>query len=184
MNRRKLRCRAGFLASCLFLLNFLGPVLLSSAALAAGERLPSGEYVCAFEFKPEGSAQRVSVAGDFNNWSADATPLKRDEDGVWRGTVAMSEGIHHYKFVIDGNKWVPDPKADASLNEGDNYGGVNSGVFAGPDGRKLPPAQPNAIHDPALAHDRTDLRDQNVVSKNLIRFPRLPPSTALTGSAR
>ncbi len=166
MTRRNPRHRAGLVASCILLLNVLG--LATLAAPKSGEKLASGEYPCAFEYKPEARADRVSVAGDFNNWSKDAHPLKRDADGGWRATVALSEGIHHYKFVVDGEKWVPDPKADASLNEGDNFGGVNSGVFAGPDGRKLPAAKANAVNAEAVNHDPADLRDRDVVSKNLL----------------
>jgi 1,4-alpha-glucan branching enzyme len=64
--------------------------------------------------------QKVSVAGSFNNWSADANQMRRGGDGVWRAAVPLAEGVHHYKFVVDGSNWVTDPKADASLNEGDN----------------------------------------------------------------
>ena len=143
-------------------------LIATLTASADAKRLPDGRYQHTFEFKPEGNPKRVNVAGSFNNWSADANPMKRDNDGVWRASIPLAEGVHHYKFVIDGNNWVNDPKADPSLNEGDNYGGTNSGVFVGPDGRKLPPAQPNAINLDAVNHDRTDLRDVNVVSRELL----------------
>jgi 1,4-alpha-glucan branching enzyme len=55
-----------------------------------------------FTFKPEGNPAKVVVAGDFNNWSQDKNPLTRGADGTWRARVQMPEGIHHYKFVVDG----------------------------------------------------------------------------------
>src|SRR5687768_10467083 len=143
-------------------------LIVSSSAQGDAKRLPDGRYEQTFEFKPEGNPKRVNVAGSFNNWSSDANSMKRGSDGVWRASIPMAEGVHHYKFVIDGSKWINDPHADPSLNEGDNFGGVNSGVFVGADGRKLPPPPPNAINVDALNHDRTDLRDVNVVSRELL----------------
>jgi len=134
----------------------------------AQQRLASGEYVQNFEFKPEASAERVNVAGDFNNWSTDANAMQRGDDGVWRAAVPMSEGVHHYKLVVNGSQWVTDPKGDKSLEEDDNYGGKNSGIFAGPDGRKLPPPQPHEIRLAAVKHDPADLRDRDVVAKDLL----------------
>src|SRR5262245_6218390 len=140
-----LRRRAARISTTLIL-------LVCALGASAQQRQPDGQYLQQFEYKAEGNPQRVNVAGDFNNWSSDANPMTKESD-VWRVSIPMSEGVHHYKFVIDGNKWVNDPKADKSLEEGDNYGGVNSGVFVGPDGRKLPKAQPNAINLEAVSHD-------------------------------
>jgi hypothetical protein len=56
------------------------------------------------------SARRVAVVGDFNDWSADATPLRRDRSPHrWSAVVAMRDGEHRYAFVVDGTRWVPDP---------------------------------------------------------------------------
>ncbi|HEX8520664.1 MAG TPA: alpha-amylase family glycosyl hydrolase [Tepidisphaeraceae bacterium] len=166
MTHRNLRRRARLFGLTNLLL--LSLCCSFAAAQKPGERLPDGNYAVSFEFKPPGSPTSVNVAGDFNNWDKSATPLTRADDGAWRATVPMSEGIHHYKFVVDNDNWTPDPNADPSLNEPDNHGGVNSGIFAGPDGRKLPKAEPNAIRMEAVHHDVSDLRDRNVVSKNLL----------------
>ena len=40
----------------------------------------------------------IYVAGSFNGWSAEATPMHRGDDAAWRATVKLSEGIHHYTF--------------------------------------------------------------------------------------
>jgi hypothetical protein len=52
-------------------------------------------------------AKRVSLSGDFNGWSPDATPLKRYDDGHWETTVELTPGRYEYKFVRDG-EWMPD----------------------------------------------------------------------------
>lgn len=51
-------------------------------------------------FAPD--AKSVSIAGDFNDWSPEANPLKRQPDGGWVTQVPLSHGPHHYLFVIDG----------------------------------------------------------------------------------
>ena len=64
-------------------------------------------------------ARRVAVAGDFNGWDADATLLTRDDgEGErsrrWSVTLALRQGEHRYAFVVDGTRWVPDPRAERS----------------------------------------------------------------------
>ena len=65
-------------------------------------------------------ARRVAVAGDFNRWDVDATPLTRDERSRrWSVTLALREGEHRYAFVVDGTRWIADPHAARSV-QGDN----------------------------------------------------------------
>lgn len=65
-------------------------------------------------------ARRVAVAGDFNEWDAEATPLSRDQSSRrWSITLALRAGEHRYAFVVDGTRWVPDPRAQQSV-EGEN----------------------------------------------------------------
>jgi hypothetical protein len=60
-------------------------------------------------------ARRVAVAGDFNRWDADATPLTRERGSrEWSVTLALRDGEHRYAFVVDGTRWVPDPRAERS----------------------------------------------------------------------
>jgi hypothetical protein len=60
-------------------------------------------------------ARRVAVAGDFNRWDADATPLTREHGSRgWSVTLALRDGEHRYAFVVDGTRWVPDPRAERS----------------------------------------------------------------------
>lgn len=61
------------------------------------------------EFKchaPE--AQQVFVAGTFNEWKPDATPLVRDEAGNWRASLPLPPGHHEFKFIVDG-QWCCEP---------------------------------------------------------------------------
>ena len=80
------------------------------------------------------SARRVSVAGSFNDWSPDATLLASDGDGKWTAIVPLEPGKHEYKFVVDG-AWQPDPENPVTAPDG--FGGVNSIIEIGDDGRTV-----------------------------------------------
>ena len=55
-------------------------------------------------------AAAVSVVGDFNNWQAEAHPMKRLPDGGWTASIALHHGHHRYQFLVDGQP-VNDPHA-------------------------------------------------------------------------
>src|SRR2546430_4592675 len=45
------------------------------------------------------SPKTVNLAGDFNEWSTSATPMKDDGKGLFSVTLKIEEGLHPYKFV-------------------------------------------------------------------------------------
>ena len=59
-------------------------------------------------------AQRVSLVGDFNDWTGTSTPLTRLESGVWTVSVPLPPGRHVYAFLVDGTLLMADPRAPAS----------------------------------------------------------------------
>ncbi len=76
----------------------------------------------AFEFHAP-KAVRVSVCGDFNRWSPEASPLKQQQDGRWHTTLALKPGRYQYKFVADG-QWLHDPQAKENVPN--VHGSLNS----------------------------------------------------------
>jgi hypothetical protein len=64
------------------------------------------------------TAQTVTVAGTFNDWSATCHPLKL-EDGKWVTRIKLPRDKQAYQFVVDGVR-IPDPGSpyieDASGN--------------------------------------------------------------------
>ena len=68
-------------------------------------------------------AQRVCVAGSFNDWKPDKTPLVAQGDGRWVGNLEVRPGRYEYLFVVDG-QWLPDPRAKEAVQN--PYGGRNS----------------------------------------------------------
>jgi chromosome partitioning protein len=58
--------------------------------------------------QPDHAADQVHIAGDFNNWSPTATPMKRNQNlGVWETCVAIPPGRYRYRLVVDG-RWMQD----------------------------------------------------------------------------
>jgi 5'-AMP-activated protein kinase regulatory beta subunit len=54
-------------------------------------------------------AKEVVLMGDFNNWSPEKHPMRRDENGMWNKVVVLSPGNYEYKFLVDG-QWREDPR--------------------------------------------------------------------------
>ncbi len=70
-------------------------------------------------------ADSVAVAGDFSQWQPVAlSPRTVNGKTVWTGLVPVSRGEHEYQFVIDGEKWVTDPLAP--VTEDDGFGAKNA----------------------------------------------------------
>jgi hypothetical protein len=71
------------------------------------------------------TAKEVSVAGSFNGWKVDATPLRRiNAEGTWMVDVPLETGQYSYMFVINGKEWVPDLTAPSE--EDSEFGQSNS----------------------------------------------------------
>ncbi len=67
------------------------------------------------DFIFEGYAERVSLVGDFNSWSADSTPMQRaGSRNVWVTSVQLVPGRHVYAFIVDGERWEVDPTRPAA----------------------------------------------------------------------
>jgi hypothetical protein len=67
-------------------------------------------------------ARTVAVAGDFNGW--DSAQMKQGADGVWRVRLSLQPGRYQYAFVVDGEKWMPDPRSTTVVDSG--FSGANS----------------------------------------------------------
>jgi hypothetical protein len=76
-------------------------------------------------------ASKVTLVGDFNQWNADATPMTRiANSNAWTVTLPLSVGRHVYSFYAvgaDGEKWLTDPNAPATPDDG--FGRRNSVIL-------------------------------------------------------
>lgn len=69
-------------------------------------------------------ARRVQLAGSFTGWQP-RYELHESTSGFWTAMVPLSEGVHDYAFLIDGERWVADPY---SAQVSDGFGATNSRV--------------------------------------------------------
>jgi hypothetical protein len=60
-----------------------------------------------FHLKGYAASKSVYLAGDFDNWDANALSMTHQGD-EWLYSVHLSAGKHLYKFIVDG-EWIKDP---------------------------------------------------------------------------
>ncbi len=66
----------------------------------------------------------VFVAGTFNDWSPDKTPMTDLEaPGRYSVSLMVPKGRHEYKFIVDG-VWLIDPECPEWVPN--NHGSLNS----------------------------------------------------------
>lgn len=71
-------------------------------------------------------ASTVSVVGDFNGWDTTAAPMRETNAGLWTVSLPVSHGRHVYAFVVNRSRWISDPEAPLSPEDGF---GVSSSVL-------------------------------------------------------
>ncbi|MGQ0626991.1 MAG: AAA family ATPase [Phycisphaerales bacterium] len=80
--------------------------------------------------QPAAIGQRVAIAGEFNAWTPEASPMKlNDRMGVFEACLELPPGQHQYRLVIDGH-WTPDPHNPTVAPN--PFGEPNSVVVVGP----------------------------------------------------
>jgi 1,4-alpha-glucan branching enzyme len=94
----------------------LKPVLESASAKISppsrfqpvSERFPALEEheVVLTCFAP--GAREVNVAGNFNGWRPEATPLSNTGAGRWAVRLMLRSGEYEYRFAVDG-RWTENP---------------------------------------------------------------------------
>jgi hypothetical protein len=100
------------------------PEPIKPIAQAAPVKAAAVQPTISLEFVRPG-AKQVAVAGDFNDWKPERSPLVQIGNGRWVGDVNVKPGRHEYLFVVDG-QWLPDPNAKETVQN--PFGGKNSVV--------------------------------------------------------
>jgi len=91
---------------------------------------PDTSLICSTEMQfslriSDNKAHTVAIAGDFNGWNPQENLLEDPEgDGIWTGTLNLEPGRYEYMFVLDGEKWFPDPNALRYVKDG--FGNKNA----------------------------------------------------------
>jgi 1,4-alpha-glucan branching enzyme len=76
-----------------------------------------------FEFAAP-AAESVFIAGTFNDWRPNATPMIALGEGRWAKDLALPPGEYEYCLVVDGRQWMPDPRSRETAPN--PFGGCNS----------------------------------------------------------
>lgn len=82
---------------------------------------PATASVVHFEFH-DLDARNVCLAGTFNAWHPDATPMVALGHGRWAKELTLEPGVYEYLFVVDG-RWIADP--GAAVTTSNPFGGIN-----------------------------------------------------------
>ena len=90
----------------------------------AEKRWDTGDPIVEFKIRLP-KAATVTLAGTFNGWDPQRTPLRNEGGGLWRIFLPLNRGRYEYRFVVDG-QWQEDPSAQESVP--DPFGGRNSVV--------------------------------------------------------
>lgn len=70
-------------------------------------------------------AHKVELIGDFNGWGSQAeVKLVPSGKGTWSAIVPLPAGRYQYAFLVDGQRWVSDPRAEQHVN--DDFGRQNA----------------------------------------------------------
>jgi predicted anti-sigma-YlaC factor YlaD len=101
-------------------------VLVVAVGVGLGLRARAGAYLTVSFVLDTPGARTVAVVGDFTEWQTTGYELsRRASDGKWEITMRLRrDRSYTYGFVIDGERWIPDPGAPETVDDG--FGGVNS----------------------------------------------------------
>lgn len=75
------------------------------------------------------TAEKVSLAGTFNDWNPTAKTMHQLGSGHWLKETVLAPGTYEYCLVVDG-QWMPDPSA--RLTVPNPFGGRNSVLVVAP----------------------------------------------------
>lgn len=103
----------------------------------------TGRYTVAFRLPPEAGVDEAWLAGDFNGWSTEALPMRREADGAMTALIDdLAPGTElRFRYYLGNGAWENDWAADAYVDN--EFGGADSllvlpAVESPPPGVKAP----------------------------------------------
>lgn len=72
--------------------------------------------------KTVGNADKVILAGDFNDWSLDKDQMTKQKNGSFKITKELPAGKRYqFRYLIDDRDWKNDAEADEYTHSGVSY---------------------------------------------------------------
>ncbi len=100
---------------------------LSSSSFTQAAHAPAGESNALRFSLYAPQAASVALVGDFNGWgSMSELSLKPAGNGMWSVIIPLPSGRYQYAFLVDGQRWVTDPRAEQHVS--DDFGRQNAVV--------------------------------------------------------
>ena len=121
-------------------------------------------------------ADRIHLAGEFNDWDETSIPMRQGRDGVWRAELDLRRGTsYQFRYVVDGH-WQTDYHADGTADN--QYGTHNSIVHA-----ELPAPPPEEEFHSSLIRERSGLTNPRTSRPlpPLVKHPVLDPGSVYAG---
>ena len=108
--------------------SYIYPRTYMRNTMAISKQFLKTKPVCKVTFSvPAKEANEVKVVGSFNEWNADATPLKKLKNGTFKGTVDLpKDQSYEFRYLVDGT-YVNDEQADAY--QWNDYAAADNGVL-------------------------------------------------------
>ena len=78
-------------------------------------------------------AESVCIAGTFNDWHPNATPMVPSSPGLWMKDLTLAPGTYEYCLIVAGH-WKPDPRCEEKVEN--PFGGLNSVLRVPPSERR------------------------------------------------
>lgn len=85
--------------------------------MALTKKFLKSKPICKVTFKltqeEAQSAESVQLIGEFNDWAADAAPMKKLKNGGFTQTIDLdSDKEFRFRYLLDGETWENDWAAD------------------------------------------------------------------------
>ncbi len=86
-----------------------------------------GKILVIFQLPSSIWAEKVNLAGDFNDWDREMHPMTRSGNGNWTLTLELdADKQYEFRYLVNGDTWHNDWHADNYVSN--PYGGDNSVV--------------------------------------------------------
>ena len=68
-----------------------------------------------FRLPSESGVEHAWVVGEFNNWSTDSHPMRKQEDGSLETVVNLQPGTYRFRYYLGDGRWENAWDADARM---------------------------------------------------------------------
>ena len=62
-------------------------------------------------------ANKINLAGEFNNWDIESMPMKKHKGGDFSTSIDLKIGRgYEFRYLINGKEWLNEPEADCFVS--------------------------------------------------------------------